>query len=423
MPCERGVAGMCHERREKVHAEPLQVDDSVTLKIVLFANTDWYLYNFRLSLADRLNREGWEVVMLSPPGPFGERLQEAGYRWQPFELSPGGMRPLEEAGAVLRLRRLYRDERPRLVHHFTIKCVLYGTLASRGLDRVGVVNAVTGLGHVFTDEGPRARLIRQVVSPLYRYCLSRENVRTVFQNRSDLEELVDRGLIPPGRARVIRGSGVDCEKFAPGETGAGRKAPVRVLYASRMLREKGVLELVEAARLLKGRGVDAEFVFAGSCYPDNPSSLDEGTIGRWASEGLIRFLGHVDDMPELLASSDLVVLPSHREGTPRILLEAAAMELPVVATDIPGCRGVVEHEVNGLLVPVRDAPALAEAIVRLVQDEDLRARFGRTGRRIVLRGFDERIVLDKTLAVYQDLLMGRGGGGDPGARSWSERIR
>jgi glycosyltransferase involved in cell wall biosynthesis len=395
----------------------------VTPKIVLVANTDWYLYNFRLSLADRLNRDGWEVVMVSPPGPFGERLREAGYRWQPFDLSPGGLEPLQEARAVLRLRKLYRNEQPRLVHHFTIKCVLYGTLASRGLDGVGVVNAVTGLGHVFTDAGVRASLIRKVVSPLYRYCLGRSNVRTVFQNESDLGEFVVRGLLSSDRARVIRGSGVDCERFVPTEaTGRGR-APVRVLYASRMLREKGVLELVEAAGLVKGRGVDAEFVFAGSCYPGNPSSLDERAIERWTSEGLIRYLGHVEDMPALLASSDLVVLPSYREGTPRILLEAAAMERPIVATDIPGCRGVAEHEVNGLLVPVRDASALADAIVTLARDKDLRSRFGRAGRRIVLREFDERIVLEKTMAVYRELLADRVTRSEPGGGSRSEMMQ
>jgi glycosyltransferase involved in cell wall biosynthesis len=368
-------------------------------------------------------RNGWDVLLVSPPGSFGERLREAGYRWRPFELSPGGLEPLREAGTVLRLRRLYREEQPRLVHHFTIKCVLYGTLASRGLDGVGVVNAVTGLGHVFTDEGPRARLIRRMVSPLYRFCLSRDNVRTVFQNHSDLEEFVDRGLMARIGARVIRGSGVNCERFVPRETRGPEGGRVRVLYASRMLREKGVAELIEAARLVKSGGVEAEFVLAGSCYPGNPSSLDERTIRRWASEGVISYLGHVEDMPALLASSDLVVLPSYREGTPRILLEAAAMELPVVATDIPGCRGVVEHEVNGLLIPIRDAPALAEAIARLVQDEDLRARFGRAGRRIVLREFDERIVLDKTMAVYQDLLADRGAGGEPGAASRQEGTR
>lgn len=391
---------------EKSHTNVRDVSPAfrVPPKIVLVANTDWYLFNFRRNLVGRLRQDGWDVVLVSPPGPFGERLQREGLRWQPFDLSPGGVGPLQEAGAIHRLRRLYRAERPRLVHHFTIKCVLYGTLASRGLDRVGVVNAVTGLGHVFTDSGLRARLIRAAVSPMYRYCLSRRNVRTVFQNQSDLEEFVDRGLMSSGRAHVIRGSGVDCDRFAPRNAERHGGAPARVLFASRMLREKGVLELVEAARLVKGRGVDAEFVFAGSCYPGNPSSVDERAIDTWTSEGLIRFLGHVEDMPDLLASCDLAVLPSYREGTPRILLEAAAMERPIVATDIAGCRGVVEHEVNGLLVPVGDASALADAIARLARDEVLRSRFGRAGRQIVLREFDERIVLDETMAVYQDLL-------------------
>ena len=149
----------------------------VTPKIVLLANTDWYLYNFRRNLAEQLLREGWDVTLVSPPGPFGERLLHEGLGWQPFDLSPGGVAPLRDAGALRRLRRLYRVERPRLVHHFTIKCVLYGTLASRGLDGIAVVNAITGLGHVFTDSGLRARLIRTAVDPVYRYCLSRSFFR------------------------------------------------------------------------------------------------------------------------------------------------------------------------------------------------------------------------------------------------------
>lgn len=371
-------------------------------KVLLFANTDWYLYNFRRNLARALRESGWEVVLVSPPGRYGGALAEAGFRWRPLRLASGGLHPAGDLMALGRIVRLYLRERPDLVHHFTVKCVLYGTVGARLAGVRGVVNAVTGMGHVFTDRGPRARLLRAGLLPLYRWCLRQPRVRVVVQNEADQDELLAMRAVDPRSTRVIRGSGVDCVRFRPPTEAAARPVP-RVLFASRLLWEKGVGEFVAAARALRDAGVAAEFVCAGDYYPDNPSGLTNAEVAELAADGAVAFIGQVDDMPRLIGGSDLVVLPSYREGTPKILLEAAAMGRAIVATDIPGCRGVVEDGVNGLLVPLRDAGSLAAAVRQLLEDAPRRAAMGRAGREIVERLFDEHRVLEETLALYEEL--------------------
>jgi glycosyltransferase involved in cell wall biosynthesis len=222
------------------------------------------------------------------------------------------------------------------------------------------------------------------------------------QNPDDRDLLVGAGRAARESVRLIRGSGVNTDLFRPAARAAGRE--LRVLLATRLLWDKGVGEFIAAARSLKCAGVAADFLIAGASDPGNPSAVPEEQILRWSEEGVVRALGHVEDMPGLLAAVDLVVLPSYREGVPRILIEAAASGLPIVTTDVPGCREIVEHEVNGLRVPARDAQSLAAAMRRLIEDPDKRVRFGRTGRRKVLAEFDERNVIASTLKVYDELL-------------------
>jgi len=377
------------------------------MKILLFANTDWYLYNFRRALVERLRDLGWEVVLISPTGRYGEKLRELGFRWLPFYFENKSLNPLKELVVLAKLVRLYRVERPTLVHHFTIKCVLYGSIAAYLTGRVPTVNAITGLGHVFTDSGKEMRLLRPVVKMLYRliFSLNRAEMRTVFQNTEDKAFFAQKGLLPETLMRVIRGSGVDCVQFSPAT--ASREplqGPVKILFASRMLKEKGINDLAEAVTMLKTKGLDIEVILAGDVYPGNPSSLTTEELAELCRDSVLTYVGHHDDVRQLIAGADIVVLPSYREGTPRILVEAAAMEKPIVATRIAGCQGIVEDGVNGLLVPVGAPVALASALERLVMDRGLRKTMGKAGRGIVLEEFDLSIVLQKTFAVYRELL-------------------
>jgi len=372
-------------------------------KVVLFANTDWYLYNFCRSLALALQRAGYELLLISPRGEYGHRLCELGLRWEPLPMDRRSLNPLRELLLLNHLRRLFRRERPALVHGFTIKCAVYGSLAARLAGVPARVNAVAGMGYVFTSNDIKARLLRPVVRMLLRLALDGPNARLILLNPDDVVMFQQAGLIDSSRVRLVPGAGVDCSRF-PAAARHDLARPLRVLVAARLLWDKGLAEYAQAARLLLGKGRTIHFLLAGMPDPGNPAAVPESTVRAWVDEGLIEWLGHVDDMPELLGSVDMVVLPSYREGLPTNLIEAAACGLPLVTTDAPGCREVVMDGVDGLLVPVRDAVALAAAIARLQDDPALASRLGAAARAKALAEFDERIVIERTLAVYRELL-------------------
>lgn len=373
------------------------------MKLILFANTDWYLWNFRRSLALALRDAGHDVLLLSPDGPHGEKLRLLGLDWQPVPMDRRSLHPLREAMLLVYLVRLLRRERPDIVHGFTIKCAVYGSLAARLARVPGRVNAVAGMGYVFISDSLKARVLRPVVRALLKRALDGRNARLILQNPDDVALFQRAGLVDPDHVRLIPGSGVDCDRFHPDP----QRAPgerLRVLLPARLLWDKGLAEYAQAARLLRKRGVPADLLLAGDPDPGNPAAVPETAVRAWVDDGLMQWLGHVDDMPALLRSVDIVALPSYREGLPKGLIEAAASGCALVATDVPGCREVVEHEVDGLRVPVRDGVALADAIERLVLDGALRARLGAAAREKAVELFDERIVVARTMDVYREVI-------------------
>lgn len=375
------------------------------LKVLLFANTEWYLFNFRQSLAGALRSAGHDVLLVSPNGPYGERLRDLGYRWEPAPMLRRSLNPLREYALVQWLRRLIAHEKVDLVHGFTIKCAVYGSIAARLEGIPARVNAVAGMGYVFTRNTPRALILRPVIRRLFRYALDGDGARLILQNPDDVDLFARARLIRPEMVRLIPGSGVDCSRFTPAgptETRPGNR--FRVVLPARLLWDKGVAEYIAAARLLRDRGADMDFLLAGEPDPGNPAAVPADLIRGWVSEGVVQWLGHVQDMPGLFHSVDAVVLPSYREGLPKGLIEAAACALPLVTTDVPGCREVVTDGVNGLLVPVKDSVALANAIARLKDDPALCERLGTAARLRALADFDERSVVERTLAVYRELI-------------------
>lgn len=374
------------------------------MKILLFANTEWYLYNFRLSLLQAIKSSGMDVVLVSPPGPYGERLRELGFRWCPLPMERRSLNPLSELSTVLALTAIYRKEKPDLVHHFTIKSVVYGSIAAGLAGIKHRVNAVTGLGHVFIDSGPLATIIRPLVRVLLRFSLNSKKGILILQNNDDRELFLENRLTAPGNIRIIRGSGVNTQKFIPRPPPRPSNGTIRVLLATRLLWEKGIAEYVEASRILRRQYLDIEFLLGGSADMGNPASVSEQDIEEWQKEKVVTALGHVENMAELMSSVDIVVLPSYREGTPKVLLEAAASGLPIVSTDVPGCREVVDHNSNGLLVPAKNAESLAAAIKQLCESAQLRTEMGSAGRLKAVNEFDEKLVISRTLDVYQELL-------------------
>ena len=367
------------------------------MKVLLFANTDWYLYNFRLPLAKALRARGYEVVMISPLGEYSTRLTAEGFRCIDFPFSRNGLNPLAELVTLWRLTQLYQTEKPLLVHHFTIKCVLYGGLAARLTNIPAIISSVTGLGHVFTTPSRQNTLVKPFISALYRHVLKRSEV--IFQNPDDRAEFLNLALVHETRCHLVRGSGVDIDYFqprAPQENSAQRN----VLMVGRLLKEKGVAEYVEAAEIVKRTMPGIVFLLAGDPDPGNPSSINASFRAAWAAKGDVQFLGHRSDILDLLHNAEIVVLPSYREGTPRSLLEAAACGIPLVATDVPGCREVVADGVNGFLVPVKNSHALAQAIIKLLSNVELRGRMGARARQIICECFSQTQVISETLRIY-----------------------
>ena len=381
------------------------------MKFVFYAKTDWYLYNFRLSTALRLKSEGHDVVMLSPPGEYGERFESHGPRGrQPASMDRASLNPLREAATIRDLTRVLKHERPDQLHNFTVKCAIYGAIAARAAGVPAVVNAVAGMGYVFSSERMLARSLRPIVKLLMRGTLGGKGTRLILQNPDDADAFVRARLVPQQQIRVIRSSGVNLERFLPVDPYAEAR-PLRVLLAARLLWEKGIGEYIESARLLRAQGRTIEFVIAGSPDPGNPRSVSREQAESWVAEGLVDWRGHVEDMPALMRSMDVIALPSYyREGVPKSLIEAAACGLAVITTNLPGCREVVsEHGVDGLHVEPRCARSLAECIARLDDDRALVRRLGECARAKAMEHFDEQMVIRRTIEVYDELLPPRAG--------------
>ena len=368
------------------------------MKVLLFANTDWYIYNFRLALAKELQAQGNEVILISPPGEFHDQLQANGFEWIPFPLSRKGTNPLNELKTLWKLTRLYYRIKPDIVHHFTIKPVIYGSLAAQLLGIKGIINSITGLGHLFIDTSFITRIILGFTKILYRLSLHRSQV--IFENPEDQNTFIKNRFIKPEQSHLILGTGVNVDIFFPVKS--GNEIPL-VLLASRLLATKGLKEFVDAAYILKQRGLRARFAIAGTPDPGNPASISPEQIAAWEESDAVEIWGWQSDMPSILAQTDIFCLPSYREGVPSALLEACASALPIVATNVPGCRDVVVHGINGLLVPPQNSQALADALETLIINPDLRAQMGRSGRQFALEKFSLDKIIQQTLAVYPKL--------------------
>jgi len=371
--------------------------------ICLVANTDWYIYNFRFALANELRNIGWEVVLVSPNGPYVPRFTEEGFRWVEWQVDRRGVNIYHEIKSIVRLVRIYQEEHPLLVHHYTVKPVIYGSLAARLANIPAVVNSITGLGYIYLRSGWQGNMLRAAVMPLYRLALKRPNVRVIFENEVDQNIFVHNRLILESQSTIIEGVGVDVNRYQPQEEVDGKPL---VVMPARLLWDKGVGVLADAAKYLRENGEQSSIRVAlvGMPDPGNPSNIDERQLQKWIAEGLIEYWGFRQDMNEVFHQAHIVCLPSVREGLPTALIEAAAAGRPIVASDVPGCREVVDHGENGLLVPEGDPVALAEALSLLAGDPILRRKMGAAGRLKAVNQFANEKIIAATLLVYSDLL-------------------
>jgi len=371
-----------------------------TIKIALVANSVWYLANFRLNLARSLQDAGFEVIAVAPPGADSARIEATGVRFVPMLVGNSGTNPASDLLLFFRLFRLLRQERPAVFLGYTIKPNIYGGLACRIL-AIPSVHNISGLGTVFI----RVTWLTRVVRILYRQAL-KSSGKVFFQNSDDHELFVKLGLVQAGKTQVLPGSGVDLARFSPPSVvESDSAAPFRFLLVARMLWDKGVGEYVEAARKLKAEGRDVECRLLGFLGVDNPTAIPPETVASWEAQGFIHYLGAAEDVRPHLAESDCVVLPSYREGTPRSLLEAAAMARPIITTVSVGCRDAVDDGQTGLLCRPRDADDLADKMRQIMDlPQAARAQIGQKGRSKMERQFDEAIVIDRYMRAVKSLV-------------------
>lgn len=363
-------------------------------KLLFLVTEDWYFVSHRLALAVEAVQKGYEVVLVTRVSSHRSEIERNGIRVVPFKANRRGMNPLEVLGEAVSLARIYRREKPDILHHVALRAVVVGGLAARlcGIGRM--VSAITGMGFLFTEAGRRP-WARRVVSRVLPHVLSRGLV--IVQNSDDSKQLSLFGLSAK-RQRLIAGAGVDTTKFRPSIRENER---VIVMMAARLLWDKGVGEYVEAARLLRDTG--ARFVLVGMIDTDNPAGVSAGEVDTWVGEGIIEWWGHRQDMAATLAHADIFCLPSYREGLPKAILEAMASGIPCVSTDVPGCRDVVRNGETGILVPARNGVELAAAISTLIGKPTLRLAMGVSGRQHVLDEFCDEKVISATLNVYEEL--------------------
>jgi glycosyltransferase involved in cell wall biosynthesis len=373
-------------------------------KILFVVAEDWYFWSHRRPIASAALQNGYDVFVATRVGDCGERIIEAGFRLIPLHLNRSSYSLFKEFRTVSELRSIYRREKPDIVHHIALKPILYGSMAALGDGRMQVINAFAGLGYLVSSPSLKARALKRVLWKAFRFLLNRPNSFLLLQNSEDRDLLVGEVGVRPEKTTIIRGSGVDVNEFQATAEAPG--TPI-VLLSSRMLWIKGISDFVEAAKLLRARGINARFVLAGDTDPGSPGAIPREKLQEWQNVGPVEWWGHQQSMSRLLQEAALVCLPSHGgEGVPKALIEAAASERAIIATDVPGCRDIVRHGTNGLLVPPKNPAALAEAIAQLLNDAPLRAEMGHRGREIAVNEFSEEKVIQQTLALYRKLLSG-----------------
>ncbi|HNP63639.1 MAG TPA: glycosyltransferase family 4 protein [Woeseiaceae bacterium] len=366
--------------------------------ITYFVTEDWYFCSHRLQLAVAAKAAGYTVYVVTHVESHGAEIEAAGLNLIPVNLSRRSKNLFVELIFIAKLVRVYRDIEPDITHNVALKPVLYGSIAAWLAGVPAVVNAMAGLGFLFTSDRKLARVLRPVIRGMFKILLNNRRTVTILQNPDDIDALCSRGTVNRNRIRLIRGSGVDTDVYEALPEPDG--IPV-VLLASRMLWDKGIGQFVEAAGILKRGGVVARFVLAGEGDEENPGSISSDQLRAWHQEGNVEWWGRCSDMPTIFAEIHVVCLPTaYGEGVPKVLIEAASCGRPIVATDAPGCREIVIDGQNGMLVPVGDVEALVVALCELLQSPDSRKRMGQAGRQLVIEEFALEKVISETLDVY-----------------------
>ena len=371
-------------------------------KLIYLVTEDWYFWSHRLPMARAARDAGFDVSVATRVGQHGERIRAEGFGLHALRWRRGSVNPMSQLAAVREIARLYRRERPDIVHHVSMKPVVLGGLAARWAGVPAVVNALTGLGTVFIANGVKARLARPPFFAVLGRLLKRPASHVIMQNEDDRRTLLGLGLLTQNRVTVLPGSGVDGDAFPP--LPDPPSPPIVAAFVGRMLEDKGVRTLVEAQQALWAKGTPVDLHLVGPPDPENVTSIPLGELDRWNALPGISWLGQRDDIRSIWEAAHIAVLPSRREGLPKSLLEAASCGRPIIATDVPGCREVAREGENALLVPPDDPAALADALATLASDGDRRRRFGTASRSLVQQQFLADQIGSAVVALYTSIV-------------------
>lgn len=370
-------------------------------KILFVVNDDWFFISHRLPIAIKAKELGYDVHIATGSYEGESKFKEYGFEHHVFSIARAKVNPFSDLNTVYSLYSLYKKLSPDLIHHITIKPVLYGGIAARLARVPAVVSAISGLGVIFIQQGFKAKLKRFIVGNLYRLALGAKNSITITQNVDDKKIIQALAKLSNKKMRLIKGSGVDLTKFEFSDI--PNQPQCKVTLLARMLKDKGVIEFYEAAKILKKDYSHVEFILAGDTH-DNPASLTKVELNKWDAEGVVKWIGHQDNPGNTIKSADIIVLPSYREGLPKVLLEAASIGRPIITTDVPGCRDAVVADETALIVPVKESESLAFAIKQLLDNREQRASFGRKGRELMEKEFSIESVVDKHITIYKSLI-------------------
>lgn len=380
------------------------MSDKNKIKFLMVLNDLAWFWSHRLPLAKAIQDKGWQLSLATHYTTQDAGLDEMNVKGYDLPRFKSSINLLSQLKFMRAIYKTIKKEQPDIIHVITIRYALYVGLVTRLINYKPVTFTVAGLGSLYTAPGLKMKIIRSIALPLIRFAFGGEGKCIIFQNPDDRQVMLDSNIVRIDHTALIRGSGVDLTEFPFSPYEETDEVPT-ILFTSRLLREKGITDFIDAARILKDKGVKAKFVVAGTVYADNARSLTQDEITAPHCEGVIEWLGQVKDMPAMLRQSMMVVLPSYYgEGVPKVLLEAAAIGRPIITCDAAGCREAVEHEVNGLLVPPQDASTLAESIEALINNPEKRAAYGAAGRKRVEEDFHVGHVVEQTMAVYDDLL-------------------
>ncbi|UCN01138.1 glycosyltransferase family 4 protein [Sulfurimonas sp. SWIR-19] len=367
----------------------------MTKKILFVVNVDWFFLSHRLPLALEALKKGYEVYIACGITDKKEVLESFGLKVLPLNISRGATGVKGEVQAFSEIYKTLKKTNPDVVHFVTIKPVLYGGIASRFLDIGKKVFSISGLGFVFIKQGFKAAIVKNIVKGMYQFALGGKNSYVIVQNPDDKSVIRSISNLP---VVTIRGSGVDLSQYNYIKENTEN---IKVSMACRLLKDKGVFEYVEAAKVLKTRGIDVEFELYGDIDLDNPASLTDEDVRKIQADGFVTVHSFSNDIASVFSNANIVVLPSYREGLPKVLIEAAACGRAVVTTDVPGCRDAIEPDITGILCKVRDAVSLADAIEKLILDNELRNAMGKAGRQLAEREFDIKKVVQKHFEIYE----------------------